>query len=411
MNTKTKSRQILAFMIQIIILSFGLFEMSYDGVVNSYNSTIMALSYKYNFASRGLIGTIYRFMDSFTKTDLMNYPHVLLYTQAVTILFFVFLLLFCWYILKKCDVSRIKDASYMLYFLMILLVPAFACEHNFGRVDLYMIGLSILSVILLTMGTLEWLVIPLAAIAVMVHQGYVFMYFNIILVILIYKFFSSDRRGRIKYGAITVLAFVTVSVLFLWFEFFSRTDGSTFYSQVVSDATALSLNGEYHVTLLEHEILGTDLAAEEWDYHLKNFVEFPMYIILMLPFIIPALQIMINNIKEASGTEEKLKYLAVLLGVGTIAPNFVLKVDYGRWLIAVLVYYLSVHTFLLASKDKLITKSISRTFSTIGKNPMLSCFYIVYPLLFMPLWDVNIDMILARYSACINDVFHLWIDK
>lgn len=87
-----------------------------------------------------------------------------------------------------------------------------------------MIAVSLAGVLCLVRERFTWLVIPLSALGVMFHQGYVFMYFNLILVLLWYRVCSLWGRNKKKaryYLLLLVLAFLIGSALFLYFEFFS----------------------------------------------------------------------------------------------------------------------------------------------------------------------------------------------
>ena len=85
--------------------------------------------------------------------------------------------------------------------------------------------LSLLCAVLILTERAEWLVVLLAAVCVMIHQGYVFMYANIVLVLLFYKAMSGAGKRSRKYWKLFVATFVVISALFLWFEFFSHFNG------------------------------------------------------------------------------------------------------------------------------------------------------------------------------------------
>lgn len=135
----------------------------------------------------------------------------------------------------------------------------------------------------------QWLVVPLSALGVMFHQGYVFMYFNLILVLLFYRALSwwkEDRRKARRYGLLFALSFLVGSVLFLWFEFFSRSNGAAFFDTIKSEAEKLSYDGIYHSTLLYHEVLGIDLASTEEEFSRVNAVQILMCGIVCLPMLV-----------------------------------------------------------------------------------------------------------------------------
>ena len=69
----------------------------------------------------------------------------------------------------------------------------FASQYNFGRLDVYCVMLSLFGAILLIIEKAEWLVVVFSALGVMVHQGNVFMFLNIILILLVQNMLLSTR--------------------------------------------------------------------------------------------------------------------------------------------------------------------------------------------------------------------------
>ena len=58
-----RNLEIVKFMIMLTVFSFAVFITNYQYVIRSYNSTMLALSYKYGFTSRALLGTIYHLVN------------------------------------------------------------------------------------------------------------------------------------------------------------------------------------------------------------------------------------------------------------------------------------------------------------------------------------------------------------
>ena len=132
----------------------------------------------------------------------------------------------------------------------------------------------------------EWLIIPFVALATMVHQGYVFMLFNGLLVLLFVKCCDCQGKKQRKYLCILITAFVVASVLFLWFELFSHANGTYAYEEVEL-AKAVSRDGKtIHTDVIDKEILGIDLTKREIPFHLQNAVQFPIFALLISPYIV-----------------------------------------------------------------------------------------------------------------------------
>lgn len=404
---KISSRQ--AFFFVWCCFAFALFFHYYEGRVHAINATMFAFSYKYGFISRGLIGTIYALIDKVTPWDGVDYLWVLRFNQVVTLLFFMLLAGFVVMCIRKTKDGMDKYTQYVILFYTIFAVPFFSSHYNFGRLDIYCLMFSIIAAILIVKEKMVWLCVPLSALGVMVHQGNVFMYLNIILVLLLYKAMTKEGTERRKYIILLVLSFVTASVLFLYFELFSHFNGDNIYDEIITNATLMCNNGEIHQDVIDHEILGVDLTQKEVQYHLMNAVQFPIFVILMLPIIGVVASIFRFAVKNAENKLDKWKYLALASGSLTILPDLLLKVDFGRWMFAIISYYAVVILSTLAMNDSHMERQIVSVFRRIKqKNVILAPVMLLYPLLFQPLMDVSICQVTAWIAGQINNLMLHW---
>jgi len=303
----------------------------------------------------------------------------------------------------------VKNTQYLVLFFTFFAVSMFITKYNFGRYDVYCLMLSLIAALLIIYEKAEWLVVPLSAIGVMIHQGNVFYFLNIILILLLYKAFSNEGKKRSKYLVLFGGSFVVASVLFLYFEFFSRGNGAAIVDEITDVATALRFDGDIHEDIIAHEVLGVDLTENEIEYRYKNFVEFPVFLLLMSPYLGMAFQFFKNLIKKAQTKLEKFKYLLVAVGVGTMIPTIILKCDFGRWMFMILAYYFVVILSLIAMKDKLVEQEVKNTMDKIRTLGPAAIIVFVYPLLFLPFKDVVISQVSYDIADFINDNFlHLW---
>ena len=403
-----KEKKIISFSFVWVLFLVVLFLRSYGDKVNDINATMLAFSYKYGFISRGFIGSIYQVLDKVLPFDMMNYTWVMRFTQGITIVYYVILFIFVCSCLLKCSKNITEQMKYAIIFFSIWAIPMFASQYNFGRLDVYCVMLSLLGAMLLIYEKAEWLVVIFSALGVMVHQGNVFMFLNIILVLLVYKMLSAEEGKRKKYAVLFVLSFLVASVLFLYFEFFSHFDGENILEDIVSTASALCNNGAYHQDVIDHEILGIDLSEREWKFRLQNIVQFPIFVILMLPHIIITVRFFRNILKSAPTKLEKAKYLLVAIGAGTILPDLLLKCDYGRWMFAIICYYCVVILALLAMRDTIVEKEFLRLTTSLNKKSPAAILLLAYPVVFQPLWDVAICYVVAKWAGTINDMLLHW---
>ena len=409
---ETKQREIRKFMIMLSVVNLALFAVTCRGMVRSYNTTMLALSYEYGFTSRSLLGTLYHLLDAVLPLDLIDYRAVVATAYVATILFVLFVEYFLYRCLRCCEGEMVKYGEYLALILSLCLVSTFSFPYNFFRVDIFMILVSLLGVLCLVKERAQWLVVPLSALGVMFHQGYVFMYFNLLLVLLFYRALSwwkEDRRKARRYGLLFALSFLVGSVLFLWFEFFSRSNGAAFFDTIKSEAEKLSYDGIYHSTLLYHEVLGIDLASTEEEFSRVNAVQILMCGIVCLPMLVFGVRFFAGLIKKAKGASEKWKYLAVVLGAATILPDFLLKIDYGRWMAAVVVYYVGIVLALLAMKDPIMETQVRESGERLIQRPGIAL-WIMVVILLLPFLDVNIDPFFRHLGSIVNKNFLHWYE-
>lgn len=388
-----RKKKVNAYTIELMCVVLVVAMTNYHARIRAYNTTMLALSYQYGFKSRSLLGTIYHILNWILPWDIMHYQYVLLFADVVMVLFVGFLVFFNRKLLELCEEKYMKILMIVEMFFTVTTTATFCAESNFLRVDIFMIWMSLIAAYLLLVEKNEWLVIPISALGVMFHQGYVFMYFNIILVLLLYKWYMTRKK---KYIVYFVISFVLASSLFLWFEFFSRSNGAMIYDQVAKEATDLSYQG-YHPTLLDHEILGIDLSDSEENFARMNRVQLPVFLIATVPYLIILLYILCKCIRDGNTKMEKLKYFILLCGAGTMLPDFLLKVDYGRWIMAVIAYYSVILCALIVLQDKILCQNMD---SVLGKIQGKPCYYFLLfaIILFIPFKDVDINLF-AQHTA------------
>lgn len=413
MSQMPKKKQISRFMWLLILLSCAIFFLDYDERVLPYNSTILAFSYKYGFISRGLAGTIYQWIDHILPVNMIDYAMVLRFTLIVTLAFYVLFFAFCYQCMKRCQEEYLGRFLYLILFYAVFVVSMFAYKRNFGRLDLYLMALTVIGTMCLIAKKAEWLIVPLSMISVMYHQGYVFMFYNILLALLVYRLLSEkEKKARIYYGIILLVSLIGCSALFLWFEFFSHTDGVRYVDEIIANAKAMTkpFNGmTYHDTLIDHEILGIDLSDVEYPYRVMNWIEIPFFIAIISPYIVLAVKLFRRILARAQGKTERLKYGFLAIAAGTLLPLFLMKCDYARWVFALISYYCMIFLALVAMGDRIVAEELTGIFTEIKEKYPFAILLLLLPALLTPFWDVHINGLLRGISNPINETFlNLW---
>lgn len=413
MSQMPKKKQISRFMWLLILLSCAIFFLDYDERVLPYNSTILAFSYKYGFISRGLAGTIYQWIDSILPVNMIDYEMVLKFTLIVTFAFYVLFFAFCYQCMKRCQEEYLGRFLYLILFYAVFVVSMFAYKRNFGRLDLYLMALTVIGTMCLIAKKAEWLIVPLSMISVMYHQGYVFMFYNILLALLVYRLLSEkEKKARIYYGVILLVSLIGCSALFLWFEFFSHTDGARYVDEIIANAKAMTkpFNGmTYHDTLIDHEILGIDLSDVEYPYRVMNWIEIPFFIAIISPYIVLVVKLFRRILARAQRKTERLKYGFLAIAAGTLLPLFLMKCDYARWVFALISYYCMIFLALVAMGDRIVAEELTGIFTEIKEKYPFAILLLLLPALLTPFWDVHINGLLREISNPINETFlNLW---
>ncbi len=402
MNTRLRNNRLflIAMAVFMCLLSYRFFVKE----LSSFNVTLYAFNYSYGFMSRGLIGTIWQGIDYILPGSQMTYDALFTFSLIISIIYVLVLFIFYMVIISKTMEENIDNIRYLIIFLSIFAIPIFATRSNFGRIDLFLFIIVFICLISIITEKAEWICIPLVAIAECIHQGFVFMNINIILVLFFYKIMKREGKERKKYIVYFVLTLVVASIFFMYFEFFSHVDGENIFEEIVSTAKSLSYSGKaYGTMLVQHEILGQGVWMDEWRYHYANFVDVPIFVVLFSPYLIIGIRFLKNLCKGEKNINDRLAYLAASLGTLTVVPEILLKVDFARYVFAVFFYYIVVVMCLIVMGDKKTIDTFHMTKEKIKNKIPFAIILIVYPMMFMPLYDIIISLVDSNISQIITN--------
>lgn len=385
----TREKRNIAFLFVMAIFAVICFVKYFDHSINAQDTTVFAFSYKYGFISRGLMGTLWLIMDYILPMNLMDFSSIYTFTKIVTVVWYIVLFWFYYVCLKKCDEKNEKNMKYLICFLSVFAFPFFATVQNFGRLDEYLMLLTVVCCILIVLEKHEWLIVPIVTICMIMHHGYVFMYLNIILVLFFYKILMNETKRK-KYIVLFALTFISASVFFLYFEFFSHPQGEGIYEEIVTLAKSLSKSGySFSESMVNHEILGLDVYEDEMIFHIINAYETPIAMCFYFPYVIIGIAFLVRLFKGKS-VKEKWAYFAVAVGSLTLIPQIALKVDFGRYMFAGFFYYIAIVMCLIAMKDKHVIAQLEDSISRVKATLPAAKLLIAYPMMLMPFLDVPI---------------------
>ena len=387
--TSTKEKRNRMFICIMSVFAVLCWMKFFDHEINPQGTTVFAFSYKYGFISRGLLGTIWQGLNAILPIDIMNFESIYAFTFILTIGFYMVFLWFFYTCLTLCNEKDERNVQHLACFLAVFSFPMFVTTENFGRTDEYLMIMTVICCILIVKEKLEWLVVPLTTICVVMHHGYVFMYLNIILVLFFYKIMFNEAKRK-KYIILFALTFIIGSAFFLYFEFFSHPEGANAYKEIVALSKQLAQDGKsYSTSMVKHEILGEDVFEYEWKFHLINYYSTPVALVIYLPYLMIGIPFFVRLFK-GKNLKEKLVYLAVAVGSLTTIPQFILKVDFGRYFYAVFFYYIAIVMCLIAMKDKHVIGQLEDSIERVKNKIPAAKLLIAYPMMYMPFLDVQV---------------------
>ena len=339
----------------IIITILFIFYVTYIGFYklnNVYIYNFYVLSYDYGFISRGLIGSIFMFFNPFLK---MNTLITIL--NIIYIIFLIFIAYILSLVIKKQKDKFIaflttmfcifNPASFMLMITM----------NEFGRFDIFIFILSIISLILIYKRKLLFFIPIIFFIAMLIHQNFLFMYAPLILTIILYNWLKEKNK---KWLLLFGVSFICLVILFILVTFYGNPKGfnnaEEFASvlQTKTDIPILSsyfgtLDAEYFQPINEHISLTRDRLIH------KSIIDFVIAIILIISYL------SIQSILCYQFLLKKNKFIWLLICscFGSIVLFFI-GVDFGRWFVAIINALVILFIYLIFDNVDTINNNITK---------------------------------------------------
>ncbi len=374
----------------------------WERVLDIMNTTVFAFSYKYGFVSRGVLGSFLQFLDKYTSLDALTYNMVFRISEAATAIYFLMILFFVFSLVYKCEEKQLENVKWIALVMIFLAVPMFLSKDNFGRLDVYLMIITLFCLTLIVLEKCEFLIIPAVFIAALIHEGFVFMNLNIILVLLLYKVLTKrDKRQKIKYGIYLGLTFVLPSLVFLYCEFLSHTFDVNVYNETYNLAAQITIDNNPHEQVLVHEILGQDIKGMEVEHHRWNMEDTPIFLVLFSPYIVYIIYFLRDFAKTKKNKLDSFINFIVIAAPLTLVPEILLKVDFGRYAFAIVFYYLAIVLVLLGLRDNRMQEAVLKQREIVIKNKIIALIGLAYLFMFIPFRGYRICDVVTTLTGII----------
>lgn len=340
----------------------------------SWCITPYTLSYKYGFISRGLVGSVIRlFIPDLTI------KHIYLIIGINTVIMCMLTVYFISVI--KRNVNDAVMNVYMYLAMLFIVNPGSVAFlfywGNYGRFDLFMVCILLISSILIIRNRILWIIPFLSVAGILIHQAYVFMYFPALIVLLLYSGYVKNSRYARKIFWITG---VTTCIAFLYMQFFSGVAGYG-YEEMMADI--------YATTDIPEEFITNDMMVR-LEYFasvfstIKAFVIEPigrnLFKIAWVFILCSPMLVLFKNIWKDFMSKQQCRLLWIIPWSGMIGmiPKFLMTNDYGRDFSALIISQFVMMFVLLAMGDKGMRYAFERLYERIKKNPAGYIFMLVY---------------------------------
>jgi hypothetical protein len=389
-NIKSVLQQKYVLILVIVTVCSGMLYLRASTEI--LGATVLTFSYSYGFISRGLLGTVLKLLTSIFGMTLSS-SIINMFSWAGTIIFSLTLILFFKRVIGELSQKGWENTqlNIILFILVFTAGAGFSTYFNdFGRFDIYMIICTVVCCRLLISDTFIWLVIPLTVLCILIHQGYIFMFFNVVLALLLYKLCltTNDRKRSAKLFAVLTASLILCSAMFLYFQFYSHTVAGLTYEQVYGFAKQV-LGSEYvHTEIIQQELFGKKIHMDI----MKEIRQLPLALITYSPFIYVLIKLWKRVREKAKDKRDMFTYTLLPLGFLTAMPLFI-HMDYGRWFYAMFFYEFILILSLVAMKDTPVRQAVDETFGELRRRPIVSGLLVSYAIFLGPFYVTVINQI------------------
>jgi hypothetical protein len=370
MPTKKMNQTIVVTSGIVLLLIMEFFARIPDAnSLNDWCTTPYAFNYHFGLHSRFLMGSIFKWLLSPISLHRL-YLFILLSTLILIGLFA--------YFYGKVIASSSDNTSLGITYWTILLMASPASIAflfywgNYGRMDLYLIGILLIALLLADKKPFNHLVPLLLFIGMAVHQVFLFTYAAVILGALLYECYRSQFQ---KSDVIRLIIGVFITVLsFLYFQFGTSPLEYEHAADVVN-ALHQQSNIPVNEKMIDYEYFRA--LSEHMDAFvivgLKDRVIRGMIVMLLLSPI----NILIWRFWH-SAFKIHPAYRLLSLTPLAIIPAFILTIDWGRWFAAVYIAAFSLIAYLFKRKDPVALAYFENLSDWVKKRPLTALGLLLY---------------------------------
>lgn len=377
--------------------------------VDMFNYIQYLLSYRFGFIARGFIGSMVDLAASLFS-GLSNERIINLFAAASEAAFVGCLIYTIAAFLRRIpqgELEQDKPSAILCFQYLSLLFFAGSGISTYivdwGRLDVFLIILSLIMALAIVKDRLLFLCIPLSLAATAIHQGYVFQFANLSLALLFYRCLTERHpRTRKKYISALLLTFLSCSIGFLYFQFFSHPNAAFPIDRVYSYIKAMTGPFEEGCSLIISQVVfhgkQPPLMGDSIFYALVG-------ILLYLPFLFPLIRLWHTCLSDQKSRMQRIGYLLLPLGALTTLPLFLIHLDYGRWVYSIVFYEFFLLISLMAMGDASVHKAVRSLLLDVRMRPLTPFALLAYAVILGPINHIYIHPVCQNLYLLATRIF------
>ena len=300
-----------------------------------------------------MILLVVRFWDREIQNNnhLLEQMNVLRVGEIITAVFFVAIIIYMYFTLRSNEGAVKKSIYYLLALLMVLIIPIYLCDAYFGTGDVYSWVLILIALMCAIAWDVDFVAVILLLGAQIVCPMHNLAGIFAVFMVLLYKAIIQKKRA-------SGVWFVVGAILYV---------------------------AEYIGLYVTHNISGAS-------NHRISITKFIISLVLLSPIIIFVLKYLWDMIK-AGKLEEKLMYIAIILGGAVNFAMLTIMGDYCRAVVLTTAYFVVVCLSLLSLKDKSFLVQYNRAREWIIEKIPVPAAIIIYVFAIVTYWYFAMDEI------------------
>jgi hypothetical protein len=385
----SNKKVILLFLGWVVLVQYLLMAKPFFVFYPGWPSHEVTVNYSYGFIRRGFIGTLVALMSRILPVDIQT---VIWGTQLLGTLFLtVLLFIFFYYMIKH--IANLYAAMIIILFATLGGIGFYF--YNWGQLDIFMLSLTIVACFLIIRDKYLWLIPLLMGVCVMIHEGYVMMYFGIVMALLVYRSaVSTDTDKKKKYWLCIFSAGLVASALFVYFYFFSVSVSRVHIDEILANAEQIlkiPLQTDNMKYIFARSALPYDMMWVEGKptiHFLIRMIVLCMNCIVCLPVIILMIGFWKTVLRQTSDKKKKRITVLCLTFQLLTLPLVLLHSDQARWFYDIVYFNFLFISSVLCIGDDAFSAAAEKHFKpSIAKLAIFSFYFVIY--LTPNLWSIN----------------------